>query len=85
MMVDKYIMCKCGGIVEKGRVELGLKNCVACARRLNTQKVKGSMVYFHKTGGQIEVMSAQSYSENEKYFKPQGVYSSVKNFSKPTK
>ena len=25
-MVDRYFMCRCGNIVEPGRVELGLKN-----------------------------------------------------------
>ena len=84
MKIKKHLVCRCGNIVETERVELGLKNCIECARRLNIQKKKGRMVYFHKTGGQIEVMSAQSYEENKKYFVPQGVYSSVKNFSKPT-
>jgi hypothetical protein len=42
------------------------------------------MVYAHKTGATIEVLSAESYEENKKYFIPQGTFSSMKNFSRRT-
>tara|TARA_B100001564_G_C20436063_1_gene576843 strand:- start:152 stop:406 length:255 start_codon:yes stop_codon:yes gene_type:complete len=84
-MVDRYFMCRCGGIIEAGRVELGLKTCLKCAQRTNAPKVMGRMVYPHKTGGEIEILSAESYHENKKYFKPQGTHSCVKNFSKATR
>jgi len=78
MVISKFIVCRCGNEIEKGRAELGLKTCLSCAKRTNQPKVKGRMVYFHKTGGEIEVMSAQSFSENKKYFHRTGNRSILK-------
>ena len=78
------ICTKCKSPIETGRIELGLKTCLRCAKIFSPSKVKGRMVYAHKTGATIEVLSAESYEENKKYFVPQGTFSSVKNFSKPT-
>ena len=75
---------KCKSPIETGRVELGLKTCLRCAKIFSTSKVKGRMVYAHKTGATIEVLSAESYEENKKYFIPQGTFSSMKNFSRRT-
>lgn len=61
-------MCGCGNPIEQGRIELGFKICSTCAHQFDTPKKKGRMVYYHKTGGAIEIMSSQSYSENKKYF-----------------
>lgn len=61
--------CKgCGGLIEQGRVEMGLPHCLSCAQLINVGRVKGRMIYEHKTGGFIEVMSSTSYSDNKKYF-----------------
>jgi hypothetical protein len=38
------------------------------------------MVYSYKTGGEIEIMSTESFEANRKYFVPNGPRSSVKNF-----
>lgn len=84
-MVNRFLMCRCGNLVEQERAELGLKTCIRCARNINTPKVMGRMVYPHKTGGEIEILTAESYNENKKYFKPQGTHSCVKNFSKATR
>jgi hypothetical protein len=40
------------------------------------------MVFSHKTGGELEVMSESFYNENKKYFIPNGARSAVKNFSR---
>jgi hypothetical protein len=75
--------CGCGSIIESARVELGLKICKSCAfTGPDIQRPKGRMVYGHKTAGEIEILSAQSWNENKKYFTPNGARSCVKNFSK---
>ena len=71
--------CKCcGGYIEQGRVELGLPNCLACAKIINVQRVKGRMVYEHKPGGSIETMSPESFSYNKKFFNRSGNRSVLK-------
>lgn len=48
----------------------------------NTVPYKGVMTFDHKTGGSIQVMSAESYERNKKYYIPNGPRSCVKNFMK---
>ena len=75
--------CGCGKIVEPVRAEYGFLNCAACAHSgPDVSKSKGRMVYGHKTGAEIEIMSAESYDTNKKYFTPNGARSAVKNFSR---
>jgi hypothetical protein len=75
------MICGCGKTVEKARQELGFKICKACAFAMpDRPKVKGRMVYGHKTAGTIEILSAESWEANKKYFVPNGPRSSVKNF-----
>ena len=75
------MICGCGKPVEQVRVDFGLKICKSCAFAMpDRPKVKGRMVYGHKTGGTIEIMSAESFEANKKYFVPNGPRSSVKNF-----
>ena len=75
------MICVCGKPVEKAREELGFKICKACAFAMpDRPKVKGRMVYGHKTAGTIEILSAESWEANKKYFIPNGPRSSVKNF-----
>ena len=60
---------------------LNLKLCKSCAFSLpDVPQIKGRMVYSHKTGAEIEIMSAESFEANRKYFVPNGPRSSVKNF-----
>jgi hypothetical protein len=68
MAGNRYQMCGCGNPIEQGRIELDLKCCASCAHQFKTPRKMGRMVYYHKTGGEIEIMSSQSYSENKKYF-----------------
>lgn len=75
--------CGCGQPIEEARVELGMKICKSCAfSGADIPRPKGRMVYGHKTAGEIEILSAQSWQENKKYFIPNGARSAVKNFSK---
>jgi hypothetical protein len=68
MQINSYSMCGCGNPIPQERRALGFKYCVQCAERMNKPKMRGRMVYEHKTGGYIEVMSAESYNDNKKYF-----------------
>lgn len=77
------IICNCGKPVEDGRAEVGMTTCRRCAfSRPDVSRVRGNMVYGHKTGAVIEIMSNESYISNKRYFKPNGARSAVKNFSK---
>jgi hypothetical protein len=42
----------------------------------------GRMIYGHKTGGQIEILSKESFDSTKKYYVANGARSAVKNFSK---
>ena len=77
------MFCGCGNMVEEARAELNLKTCKACAfSGPDVPRPRGRIVYAHKTGGEIEILSASSWNENKKYFQPNGARSAVKNFSK---
>jgi hypothetical protein len=77
------VICGCGNNVEEARVEYGFKNCATCAHQgPDVSRPKGRMVYGHKTGAEIEILSAESWNENKKYFIPNGARSAVKNFSR---
>lgn len=71
--------CKCcGGLIEQGRLELDLPNCLSCAKAIGVQKRRGRMIYEHKTGGYIEVMSQESFKRNKKFFNRTGNRSVLK-------
>ena len=76
------IICGCGSAVEGARVELNLKRCKQCAFSNDVERPKGVMIYSHKTGGEIEIHSADSWRDKRKYYVPNGARSAVKNFSK---
>ncbi len=77
------IICGCGREVEEPRVEFGYKNCSICAHSgPDVSRPKGRMVYSHKTGAEIEILSEESWNENKKYFTPNGARSALKNFSR---
>jgi len=76
------MICGCGNEVESARVELGLKRCKTCAFSNDVERPKGVMIYSHKTGGEIEIHSAEAWKENRKYYVANGARSAVKNFSK---
>ena len=73
----------CSNDVEQPRVEFGMKTCKACAfRGRDVARYKGNMIYDHKTSPNIQIMSADCWEDQKKYYKPQGARSAVKNFSK---
>ena len=80
MKTEEITWCGCGSLVNPLRVEMGYKICVSCSESIGSRRVKGRMVYGHKTGASIEIMSAESWDRNKKYFVPNGPRSSVKNF-----
>jgi len=84
MVNDNIRNCiNCGREVERARVEFGFKNCSVCAHSgPDVSRPKGRMVYSHKTGGEIEILSEESWNENKKYFTPNGARSALKNFSR---
>jgi RNA polymerase-binding transcription factor DksA len=75
----------CNQAIEAERLE-ALPNtvfCVQCAHKHNPIKPrKGIMCYGHKTGGEIQIMSADLYEREKKYYIPNGARSAVKNFSR---
>jgi len=75
----------CDNTIEAERLEI-LPNtlfCAACANKHNIVKPrKGVMCYGHKTGGEIQIMSADLYEREKQYYVPNGARSVMKNFSK---
>ena len=75
--------CICGCRGELERIQLGLRVCKRCAHNGHGQSIrKGIMVYGHKTGAEIEILSEESWNDNKKYFIPNGARSAMKNFSR---
>jgi hypothetical protein len=77
--------CHCFNSVEPERLELipHTQLCGGCARLFNVgKKKKGHMVFGHKTGAEIQVLSAETFESQKKYWTPNGARSAVKNFSK---
>ena len=75
----------CSFKIEPERLAIIPNTCV-CSKCANSMKLgtarKGIMVYSHKTGSEIQIMSADFYKENKKYFIPNGARSVMKNFSR---
>ena len=74
--------CGCGREVERARTELNLKRCKTCAFETDIERPRGVMIYQHKTGGEIEIHSADSWKEKRKYYVPNGARSARANFSR---
>jgi hypothetical protein len=75
----------CFNQIEPERLELipHTQLCGACARLYNVGKrKKGVMISTGKVGSEIQVLSHDCYQSQEKYFKAQGAFSVIKNFSK---
>jgi hypothetical protein len=77
----------CTNPIEQERLEI-LPNTVACASCANKHNLgvprKGRMVFSHKTGSEIQIMSQQSFKETKAYYEPVGPRSVIKNFSRNT-
>ena len=79
------MICRaCNNIIESERLEI-LPNtamCAKCAHTYNFVKPrKGVTIHTHKTGSDIQIVSASFFEKNKKYFIPNN-RSCVKNFSR---
>jgi hypothetical protein len=77
----------CNNTIEPERLEVlpATVFCSACAHKHNIVKPRlGRMVFGHKTGAEIQIMSPQSFKETKMYYEPNGARSAVKNFSRNT-
>lgn len=75
----------CFNSIEQERLELipHTQLCGGCARFFNVgKKKKGHMIFGHKTGAEIQVLSHDCFESQKKYWTPNGARSAVKNFSK---
>jgi hypothetical protein len=80
------MICRlCSGAIEQERLEI-LPTTVACSTCANKHKLGtprlGRMVYSHKTGAEIQIMSQQSFKNTKMYYEPVGPRSVIKNFSR---
>ena len=67
-MVNEDNICGCGREIEEARVEFGFKNCSVCAHSgADVPRPKGRMVYSHKTGAEIEILSDLPPERKTKY------------------
>jgi hypothetical protein len=68
--MNESVICGCGGAVEMERVALlNSRICASCAQQTqkNWQKPKGVMLYGHKTGAEIQVLSKEQFANYRKY------------------
>jgi hypothetical protein len=75
----------CNNNIEPERLEVlpSTVFCSPCAHKHNVVKPRrGVMIYGHKTGGELQIMSADLYEREKKYYEPIGARSAVKNFSR---
>jgi hypothetical protein len=84
-LIEAMTCCHCFNSIEPERLELipHTHVCGGCARLFNVgKKKKGHMIFGHKTGAEIQVLSAETFESQKKYWTPNGARSAVKNFSK---
>ena len=75
----------CNQAIEPERLEAlpSTVFCITCAHKHNPIKPKKAFtVHSHKTGSEIQIVSADLYEREKKYYIPNGARSAVKNFSK---
>lgn len=54
----------CKGEVEQARIDiLNSHVCSKCAQNVKQSKVKGIMVFNHKTGGSVQVVNEESFQD----------------------
>lgn len=69
----------CGQPVEVDRLNLGFTRCKGCAFDRPAPRVRGAMVYGHKTAGAVEVMSPEVWSYYKKISRRVGQRSALRN------
>ena len=70
MNINQNIICGCGACVEHERVTLlNSRICSSCAQhsQKNWTKPKGVMIYGHKTGAEIQVLTLEQFANHRKY------------------
>ena len=58
--------CRCGVTIPNERIGLGYTLCVSCAEK-GFVKPKGVMVWGHKTGAEIQILSQDQFNEHRRY------------------
>jgi hypothetical protein len=77
----------CDNSIETERLEVLPTTlfCSSCAHKYNIVKPRLAFtIHSHKTGSEIQIVSAEFFNNNKNYFIPQGARSCVKNFSRST-
>lgn len=70
---------QCGQPIEVERIDLGFSRCKGCAFDRPEPKLKGAMVYGHKTAGALNVMSPESFMDYRKISRRVGQRSALRN------
>lgn len=69
----------CNQPIEVERIDLGFARCKGCAFDYPEPKLKGAMVYGHKTAGALNVMSPESFEHYNKISRRVGQRSALRN------
>ena len=69
----------CGQPIEVERLNLGFSRCKGCAFDRPVDRVRGAMVYGHKTAGSVNVMSPEAWSYYRKISRRVGQRSALRN------
>lgn len=69
----------CNQPIEIERVDLGFSRCKGCAFDRPVDRVKGAMVYGHKTAGSVNIMSPEMWSYYKKISRRVGQRSALRN------
>lgn len=69
----------CGQPIEMERLNLGFSRCKGCAFDRPVDRVRGAMVYGHKTAGSVDVMSPEMWSYYKKISRRVGQRSALRN------
>ena len=70
---------QCGQPIEVERIDLGFSRCKGCAFDRPEPKLKGAMVYGHKTAGALNVMSSEAWGYYKKISRRVGQKSALRN------
>lgn len=69
----------CNQPIEIERLDLGFSKCKGCAFDFPEPKLKGAMVYGHKTAGSLNVMPAETFDQFKKISRRVGQRSALRN------
>lgn len=76
------IKCGCGNDIHPERYELGYKICLTCGDRAAlVKKPYGSMIYNHKTAGELQIIDRDIYKIYKKVTYRKGKMSNMSSAS----